>query len=303
VLMPGRTLCGETVVADIGIPEAVLGEIKPQCRINAQPRLPSIVRAEHKYTKGHAVIVSGGPLHTGAARLAAMAALRAGAGLVTIAGLKPALAVQASHVTAIMLAEAKDAKGLAKLLSDKRKNAVCVGPAAGVGSKTRAAVNVALASGASAVLDADALTSFEGNPSELFARIKNRTVVMTPHEGEFVRLFRELGHEFSAKHERAREAAKRSRSIIVLKGPDTVIAAPDGQVAINTNAPPSLATAGSGDVLAGTITGLLAQKMNPFDAACAAVWLHGEAANRFPPRGLTADDLPELIAQAAAALA
>jgi hydroxyethylthiazole kinase-like uncharacterized protein yjeF len=303
VLMPGRALCGETIVTDIGIPEAVLEEIRPQTRINGPPALPAIGLDEHKYTKGHAVIVSGGELHTGAARLAAMAALRAGAGLVTVAGDKHALAVHAAHLTSIMLAEAENAAALTKLLNDKRKNAVCIGPAAGIGGETREAVRTVLAGGAAAVLDADALTSFKADPDELFGQITGKGVVMTPHEGEFSRLFKNLSPETGAKHERAREAAKRSGSVIVLKGPDTVIAAPSGEISINSNAPPSLATAGSGDVLAGVITGLLAQKMKPFEAACAAVWLHGEAARYGPSRGLISEDLPDLIAKAATALA
>jgi hydroxyethylthiazole kinase-like uncharacterized protein yjeF len=303
VLMPGREFCGETVVADIGIPEMVLEEIKPQGRINGPPRLPRVGSDEHKYTKGHAVIVSGDRFHTGAARLAAMAALRAGAGLVTITGSDQALTAHANHLTAIMLAEVADAKALAKLLEDKRKNAVCIGPAAGVGRETREGVKTVLASGASAVLDADALTSFEADPGELFAYINRHNVVITPHEGEFVRLFKDLGQNAGAKYQRASQAARRSGSVVILKGPDTVIAAPDGRTSINSHAPPSLATAGSGDVLAGVVAGLLAQKMDAFEAACAAVWLHGEAANLSLPRGLTSEDLPDLIAGAATALA
>jgi NAD(P)H-hydrate epimerase len=303
VLMPGRALCGEILVAEIGIPEAVLDEIKPQCWVNGPPRLPRVVPDEHKYTKGHAVIVSGSELHTGAARLAAMAALRAGAGLVTVTGSRQALAVHAAHLTAIMLTETETAADLGKLLADKRKNAVCIGPAAGIGETTQRAVEAVLASGTSTVLDADALTSFEAEPDKLFRAIYGHAAVITPHEGEFGRLFKDLNQDAGPKHERARQAAKRSGAVIVLKGPDTVIAAPDGKVAINANAPPSLATAGSGDVLAGLITGLLAQKMAAFEAACAGVWLHGDAASRGLSRGLISEDLSDLIAEAATALA
>ena len=294
LLLGGRELCGDIVVAGIGIPASVLEEIAPKTFENSEPMRRIFATHEHKYTRGHAVIVSGGPLNTGAARLAAQAALKSGAGLVTLHGSRDALTVHANHVTAVMLSDAD----FAMLLSDKRKNAVCVGPAAGIGSETRAKVRVALASGASVVLDADALTSFEQDSDELFkaiAEIPGRPVVMTPHEGEFVRLFKDLPRGSDSKLERARKAAKRSGAVIVLKGPDTVIAAPDGMAKINTNAPPSLATAGSGDVLAGMITGLLAQWPDGFYATCAAVWLHGDAANRHGARGLTAESLVEAL--------
>ena len=280
LLLPGRMLCGEVVVADIGIPESVLAEIKPQLWENTKPILPSFDSSTHKYKRGHAVIVSGAKFNTGASRLAAQAALKIGAGLVTIAGHEDELLVHAAHTTALMLAQTDTALALGMLLNDKRRNAVCIGPAAGVGSETCAKVRAILASGAATVLDADALTSFAQNPAELFAAIAerpDRPVVLTPHEGEFARLFSDLANVSEAKHERALKAAKRSGAIIILKGADTVIASPDGRAAINSNAPPSLATAGSGDVLAGLATGLLAQGMPAFEAACAAVWLHGDA--------------------------
>ena len=290
VLMPGRELCGETVVADIGIPESVLNEINPRARENSRPVLPALQLGGHKYSHGHAVVVSGGPLNTGAARLAANAALKIGAGLITIAGSREALSVHAAHVTAIMLSAAD----LTMLLNDRRKNAVCIGPASGVGSETAARVYKVLASGAATVLDADALTSFSQAPEELFAAIAalpSRPVVMTPHEGEFARFFNSLPINADSKLELARQAAARSHAIVILKGADTVIAHPDGRAVINASAPPSLATAGSGDVLAGMVTGLLAQRLDPFEAACAAVWLHGEAAIRHGPNGLTAESL------------
>ena len=295
VLVPGRLICGEIVVADIGIPSRVIDDILPKAFENvAFGGLPFADAMGHKYTRGHAVIVSGGPLNTGAARLAAQAAAKAGAGLVTLNGSREALAVHATHVTAIMLSEAE----LGEVLADKRKNAVCIGPASGVGSRIRGAVEVCLRSGAAVVLDADALTSFADDPPALFGLIAERSerpVVMTPHDGEFSRLFKDLSVSGDSRLERARKAAARSRAVVILKGPDTVIARPDGMAKINTNAPPSLATAGSGDVLAGLITGLLAQHLDAFDAACAAVWLHGDAANRHGLRRLTAESLIEAL--------
>ncbi|MFO1133299.1 MAG: NAD(P)H-hydrate dehydratase [Hyphomicrobiales bacterium] len=290
VLLPGRQLCGEVVVADIGIPESVLQDIRPRDSINCGIRRPEPAAAGHKYSRGHAVVVSGGPLQTGASRLAAEAALRSGAGLVTISGSREALAVQAAQVTAIMLSD----MDLSVLLADKRKNAVCIGPAAGVGVDTRDLVETVLMSGAATVLDADALSSFGEENERLFRLVElgeGRPVVMTPHAGEFGRIFKGLGSESESKIELARRAAMRSGAVVVLKGADTVIAAPDGRARVNVNAPPSLATAGSGDVLAGIVTGMLAQGLPGFEAACTAVWLHGDAANRHGPRGLTAETL------------
>ena len=290
VLLPGRTLCGEVVVADIGIPESVLQEIRPRDSINWEIRPPQPAAERHKYGRGHAVVVSGGPLHTGASRLAAEAALRSGAGLVTISGAREALAVQAAHVSAIMLSDVD----LSKLLADRRKNAVCIGPAAGVGADTRDLVETVLMSGAATVLDADALSSFAEESGRLFRLVKlgvSRPVVMTPHDGEFSRIFKRVSGTDESKIEHARKAAQLSDAVIILKGADTVIAAPDGRARVNVNAPPSLATAGSGDVLAGIVTAMLAQGMPGFEAACAAVWLHGDAASRHGPRGLTAETL------------
>ncbi|PZF75137.1 bifunctional ADP-dependent NAD(P)H-hydrate dehydratase/NAD(P)H-hydrate epimerase [Aestuariivirga litoralis] len=294
VLLPGRELCGAVVLADIGIPDSVLQEIRPRDSINCGIRPPQPAVAGHKYGRGHAVVVSGGPLSTGAARLAAEAALRAGAGLVTLSGGREALLVQASHVTAIMLSDLD----LSALLADRRKNAVCIGPAAGVGVDTRDRVETVLMSGAAAVLDADALSSFAAESERLFRLIDmvpGRPVVMTPHAGEFDRVFKGLSEAGESKIELARQAAEGSGAVVVLKGADTVIAAPDGRARVNVNAPPSLATAGSGDVLAGIVTGLLAQGMPGFEAACAAVWLHGDAASRHGPRGLTAETLIDCL--------
>lgn len=294
LLLPGRARCGTTILADIGIPAAVLRDIGPSLWKNAPElwggRLEAPSLEGHKYARGHAVVVSGARLRTGAARLAAGAALRAGAGLVTLAADVDAALVAAHHLTAVMIAEVDGAEGLARLLADRRLNAVAIGPAAGLGEATRAKVVASLGGARAVVLDADALTSFEADPGALFDRIRSGTgpVVLTPHEGEFARLFPDLAA--GAKTDRVRAAARRSGAIVVLKGADTVIAAPDGRAAVNANAPPDLATAGSGDVLAGVAVAMLARGMPGFEAACAAVWLHGECGRRAGP-GLTAEDL------------
>jgi NAD(P)H-hydrate epimerase len=223
-----------------------------------------------------------------------MAALRAGAGLVTVASPRAALAVNAAHLTAIMLAEAEDAGALSRLLEDRRKTAVLIGPGAGLTGATRAKIRACLASRAAVVLDADALSLFADDAGELaeaIAEHPGRPVVMTPHQGEFARLFGWLKDGSGSKCDRALRAARTMNAVVLLKGPDTVIAAPDGRAAITANAPPSLATAGTGDVLAGIVLGLLAQGMPAFEAACAAAWLHAEAACGFGP-GLIAEDLP-----------
>jgi NAD(P)H-hydrate epimerase len=225
----------------------------------------------------------------GAGRLAAKSALRTGAGLVTLAAPEAAFPIYATALTGVIVHSVTNPDDFRALLADKRRNAVLIGPGAGVGSETRERTLAILEAEKRTVLDADALTSFAGDPGILFSAIRS-PCVMTPHEGEFARLFETGG----SKPERARRAAQQSGAVVVLKGADTVVAAPDGRVAINANAPPELATAGSGDVLAGIVLGLLAQGMEPFVAAAAGVWIHGDAAARVGP-GLVSEDLIEAL--------
>jgi hydroxyethylthiazole kinase-like uncharacterized protein yjeF len=301
LLLPGRLHCGVIEVADIGIPAGVLDEIKPASFAN-DPSLwrelfPQPQPAGHKYSRGHAVVVSGGLPTTGAARIAARGALRAGAGLVTIASPREALAINAAASLAVMVRPVDGPAELAEFLADKRRNAVALGPGGGVGPQMRGEVGAALASGAATVLDADALTSFADDPSALFSAIGRdggAGVVLTPHGGEFERLFSDIANnsKLHSKLEKARLAAQASAAVVLFKGNDTVVAAPDGRASIAANAPAFLATAGAGDVLTGMIAGLLAQDMPAFEAASAAVWLHGEAAVSFGP-GLISEDLPD----------
>lgn len=301
LLLPGRLHCGKLDVADIGIPDSVLATIKPMTFANGPQlwgeRFPTPRPEGHKYARGHAVVASGGLSTTGAARLAARGALRAGAGLVTIASPREALAVNAAANLAVMVRPVDGAGELAAFLADKRHNAVVLGPGGGVGGAMREQVVAALDTEAGVVLDADALSSFAMDPEALFAAIKKRAsaaTLLTPHDGEFSRLFKtiSINPDVNSKLEKARAAARISGAVVLLKGADTVVAAPDGRASIADNAPPYLATAGAGDVLAGIIAGLMAQGMPPFEAASAAVWLHGEAAASFGV-GLIAEDLPE----------
>jgi len=299
VLLPGRLYCGDVRAVDIGISSAVLGEIAPRTFAN-DPEFwlryfPKLKTGGHKYDRGHAVVVSGPMESTGAGRLAARTALRAGAGLVTVATSKSAFYINAAQLTAVMVAPYDGPSGLSAVLSDSRITAVLIGPGAGRDPEVKEMVGSVLASDAVAVLDAEGITAFQAAPVELFHHIKLRPAptVMTPHEGEFRKIFPELASEPS-KLERARRAAEMSGAVIILKGADTVVAAPDGLSSICENAPPWLATAGSGDVLAGLVTGLCAQGMAAFDAAAAAVWMHGELAVIFGP-GLIADDMADLL--------
>lgn len=303
LLLPSRLYCGKLRLADIGIGAAVLDEIHPQTFENTphfwRKSFPVPRTDGHKYARGHGLVVSGDIAATGAARMAARGALRAGAGLVTVASPRDALAVNAAALTAVMVRPVDTAIELAEQLSDKRFNAVVIGPGAGLGERTRDFVHTTLAARRALVLDADALTSFADGPDRLFESIKNSRdsrVVLTPHEGEFPRLFSDISnkHPGRSKLERVRAAAERSGAVVLLKGPDTTVAAPDGRAAIAGNAPPWLATAGAGDVLSGIIAGLLAQGVPAFEAACIGVWMHGEAGREAGP-GLIAEDLPEVL--------
>jgi hydroxyethylthiazole kinase-like uncharacterized protein yjeF len=305
VLLPGRLHCGALTVADIGIPAATLAAIKPQTFLNEtalwRAQFPVPRPDGHKYSRGHAVVLSGGVTSTGAARMAARGALRAGAGLVTIASPREALAVNAAASWAVMVRAVDGARELAAFLSDTRRNAVVLGPGGGVGQLMRELVTTALSGERAVVLDADALTSFADEPQVLIAAIRARAAgatVLTPHEGEFKTLFDTVDDvpKAGSKLERARAAAARTGGVVLLKGSDTVVAAPDGRAAITANAPPWLATAGAGDVLAGFVAGLLAQRMPAFEAAAAAVWLHGEVGTAVGP-GLIAEDLPDALPQ------
>lgn len=292
LLLPGRLLCGELHVANIGIPDAVLADIPPQQWRND----PALWKAElprpridgHKYQRGH-VLLRGGD-KPGAALLAGHAAMRIGAGLTTLALPQEAMALPGGP-DALMRQRCDGIPDWRVALKDARRNALLLGPGNGAGAATKQMVLEALATTRPTVLDADALTAFAEDPKALFAAIRG-PVVLTPHDGEFARLFPDLG--LLPKLARTRAAAKISNAVILLKGADTVIADADGRAAINANAPPDLATAGAGDVLAGFVVGLLAQSMPAFEAACAAVWLHSEAA-KLGGAGLIADDLPLLV--------
>jgi len=287
LLLPGRGLCGEIVLADIGLPESVLAEIAPRCWRNHPTlwRLPQLAPSSHKYTRGHLTILAGATM-PGAARLAAAAARRLGAGLVTLHAESTAHAeVLRADAPGQLVSDAT----LEALLADTRRKVWLAGPGLLPHEATRAALLRVIGAGKTLVADAGALSAFAGAPDPL-----RGAAVITPHIGEFIRLFGAPGADRLAA---TRAAAARLGAVVVLKGADSIIAAPDGRVIINDNAPPSLASAGTGDVLAGAIASLLTQGMAPFEAAAAGVWLHGAAAAYGPP-GLIAEDLPPLMASA-----
>ena len=299
LLLPGSEHCGATLVVPIGIAASVLDQVEPRVAANHpdwwRASFPWPGALSHKYTRGHALVAAGAVM-TGAGRLAARAAARLGAGLVTVAAPEGSVPLYATALTGIIVQPVDEIGAFRALLADVRRNAALIGPGAGTDPATREKTLAILDAGKRTVLDADALTVFADDPAALFAAIRS-PCVLTPHEGEFGRLFYVAG----SKLERARRAARASGAVVVLKGSDTVIAAPDGHAAINEGAPPELATAGSGDVLAGMVLGLLAQGMPAFEAAAAAVWLHADAARRIGP-GLVADDLVETMPASLAVL-
>ena len=303
-LEPAASLCGEILIADIGIPEGWRRAVTPLARLNApalwREAMPAPQAGTHKHQRGRLVVFSGGASSTGAARLAAITGLRAGAGLVTLASPASALLVNAAALTAVMVKRWDAEADTGEFLVSLRASAAVIGPAAGVGETTRRAVLEALTQSAALVLDADALTSFEAEPQALFARLRPIDVI-TPHTGEFERLFPGLLAGSANRIEAACEAARLAGCVVLLKGADTVIAG-EGQVpVINRHASPALATAGSGDVLAGLIGGLMAQSVPAFEAACSAAWLHGDAGLRLG-QGLIAEDLPGMLPQVLQAL-
>jgi NAD(P)H-hydrate epimerase len=292
LLLPGRGYCGEVVVASLGVPAAMLAAVGELAYENHPDlwlaALPRPAEDANKYSRGHALVAGGFPV-TGAARLAARGAARAGAGLVTVAVPHAALAVYVASLTSVMVSALPRPEDIDRLLADRRISGLLVGPGAGVGAPTRQRARAMLATQKPTVLDADALSSFKDDTAALRHAITG-PCVLTPHEREFARLFHFAGDKLT----RARRAAREMAAVVVLKGSDTVITAPDGHAILNANAPPTLATAGAGDVLSGIVVGLLAQGMEPFLAAAAAVWLHGAAAASFGP-GLIAEDLPDLL--------
>lgn len=294
LLLPGRQHCGDLVLMDIGIPDTVLSRVNIAAHENHPDmwldRFSWPQYEQHKYTRGH-VLIRGGDLMTGAARLSALSAARAGAGLVSVAASPASWPIYAATLTNVMVLPCDGLQVWQSLLSDARRNVALIGPGLGVSIRTRDEVLATLEIAPTAVLDADALTAFADQGQVLFQAVRG-PCVMTPHSGEFIRIFG-AGNDDS-KLEQTRQAARVSGAVIVHKGADTIIAAPDGRAIINTNAPPDLATGGTGDVLAGIIAGFAAQGMEVFDAAAAAVWIHGRAAALFGP-GLIADDLPSIL--------
>lgn len=292
VLMPARTYIGELVVADIGIDAQVLNAIRPHLNVNGpalwSSHFPVPDAASHKFNRGH-LLIAGGDTMTGAALLAARGARRIGAGLVTIASSPACWPIYASDQPGNLVKTVATRADFEKLCADQRINGLIIGPGFGLTDQTKEWVLTALKTKKPMVLDADGISAFAGAPGELIEHLHGNCVV-TPHEGEFARIFESDGDKLT----RAKKSAEKSGAIMLIKGADTVIAAPSGEAVINRSGTPYLATAGSGDVLAGLIGGLLAQGMVPFHAACCAAWSHGAAAEAFGP-GLIAEDLPEII--------
>ena len=291
VLVPGRGLCGEIEVADIGLPAPDGVELHENDPVLWADKLVWPGVTSHKHARGVMIVVSGEGASTGAARLAARAGLRIGAGLVTLLSPPDALLVNGAHLEAIMLKPFETDLELEQAAATA--DAAVIGPAAGVNEATVSNLFALARTGAGLVIDADALTVFRDDPDEMF-QVLDRDDVLTPHPGEFERVFRGLLAASPERITAARAAAQRAGAVVLLKGSDTVVAAPDGRAVVNGNGSPWLATAGAGDVLAGFIGGLIAQGLDSFEAACAAAWMHAEAAASFGP-GLISEDLPGLI--------
>lgn len=297
LLYPGRSHTGLLEIVDIGIPDTVLEVIDIETFENDEElwldAMPQMQETAHKYDRGHAAVVGGGMSSTGAAKIASKTALRSGAGAVTVVTPPSALMSYSIALEAVMVKAVESAEDFGAWLTTKRIAAVLIGPGNGVHDRTRSFVETALSLECVVVLDADALTAFADSASDLFDLIGNKTggpVILTPHEAEFKRLFDIEGSAI----ERCRFAANQSGAIVLLKGASTVIAEPKGRLVVNTNAPQWLATAGSGDALAGIITGLAAASDDFFSMVCAAAWIHGETGNRFGP-GLIAEDMSHII--------
>ena len=291
VLAEGRRACGEILVADIGLEAPsepfTLHENTPDLWA---ARFPWPALDAHKHRRGRLKVISGDAWSTGAARLAARGGLRIGAGVVTVLSPPGALAVNAAHLEAVMLAPLDSEAGLEA--DAEAADAVIIGPAAGVGEATARNLSIIARTGAALIVDADALTSFRYDPAALFSAL-DRDDVLTPHPGEFERIFPGLLARSPERITAVREAARLAGAVVLLKGSDTVVAAPDGRAAVSLNGTPWLATAGSGDVLAGFIGGLIAQGMESFEAACAGAWIHAECGALHGP-GLISEDLPGL---------
>lgn len=314
LLQPGREHCGWLSLYNIGIEASVLQDIHPQLYENDtelwEKLLPWADVNSHKFSRGHVVVFSGGVTATGAARLSAAAAARAGAGLVTVIAPDESLPVHAAQLTSVMLRPLQDDAAVVEFFTQRKVRAAVLGPAFGDLQRASELTLSILQSGDldALVLDADGLTAFQDQPQRLFdaAKTSKPSLIVTPHEGEFHRLFGVVVNMQADKVTRARQASSLSNAVVIYKGADTVIAAPDGRAAINSNGNALLATAGSGDVLTGIIASLSAQGMPAFEAACAAVWIHAETANYYAeaaPKGMIAEDMPALIPQIWARLA
>ena len=298
-LLPGKINTGELSVVDIGVPEQIFEGVKKSSNIFLNTSdlwknyFPWPKEYDHKYSRGHLLVQSGDQFSTGASRLASLSALRIGAGVVTLASSDEAALINASHLTSVMVKNISNISNFINFAKNRKVTSLLIGPGCGVTDYTKKLSLNVIELGLPVVLDADALSVFKNDPDELFSSIKkyNDRVILTPHEGEFNRIFKDRkGSKLSA----ASDAAKLSGATIIYKGNDTVISNPDGLLAISDKSSPFLATAGSGDILAGICAGLLSQGMNSFFAACAGQWFHKKI-GEIPRPGMIADDMPAII--------